>query len=252
MSKKKDMNEKEYKKHKYFLIILIVILIIADFIGIFVYVDVNTNTMGHNHKFKYIGKYYEPVDNFKKLKEYNDYMVTDIDNFYVGPEEWINYCGYNIKTELTNGVIINSEDELKNLYNKIMKETPNEYSLNATFMGGNSPDFYLTLSNLVKKINIKSFDNNSLIVCYYNNETNVCGMKVTDVNIGSYITNINIAISEKEGISSEEGAIGESIDNNSKLLIIKTEKINNESYINFNFEKYDCIIKEKEMEGEFY
>ena len=247
---KKDMNEKKYKKHKYFLIILIVILIIADFIGIFVYADINTYTVRHNHKFKYIGKYYEPVDNFKKLKEYNDYMVTDIDHFYIGPEEWINYCGYNIKTELKNGILINSEEELKNFYNKIMKETLNEYSLHASYSGEKLPTFYFTLSDLVKKINIKSFDNISLIVFYYENETNVCGMKVTDVTIGNDITSINIAISEKEGISSEEGKIGEIINNNSKLLIIKTNKINNKSYINFNFEKYDCIIKEKEMEGE--
>ena len=43
--------------------------------------------------------------------------------------------------------------------------------------------FYYALDDLVKEITIDDFYQNSLIVLTYDNMTNVCGLKVTDVNL---------------------------------------------------------------------
>ena len=241
MIKKIFFSEKSYKFYKRFLIslILINILGIIGFILTFV----------HPGKIHYMGKYYEPEDRFKSLKEYENYKTVSTSSLYVGPSEWINYCGYNIKKELKNGILINSEDELKELYNKLLKESPIEYKLKGYGSFDYDQKFYYVLDDLVKEINIDDFNQNSLIVLTYDNMTNICGLKVTDVNLSNDKATIDIAVSEGETISSKSGLLGTSINSNSMVLVIKTEKITQPADIEINIEKYDCYIQEKEMES---
>lgn len=245
MIKKIFLNEKSYKFYKRFLILLIFISIfgIMGFIMTFTY-------LGSIHH--YMGKYYEPEDRFKSLKEYENYKTVSTSSLYIGPSEWINYCGYNIKKELKNGILINSEDELKELYNKILKESPFEYKLEGYSSFWYDPEFYYALDDLVKKITIDDFYQNSLIVLTYDNMTNVCGLKVTDVNLSNDKATIDIAVSEGKTISSETGSLGDSINSNAMILVIKTEKITQAAEIEINIEKYDCYILEKEMESYIY
>ena len=206
-------------------------------------------TFAHLGSIHYMGKYYEPEDRFKSLKEYENYKTVSTSSLYVGPSDWVNYCGYNIKKELKNGILINSEDELKELYNKILKESPFEYKLEGYSSLGYNQNFYYALDDLVKEITIDDFYQNSLIVLTYDNMTNVCGLKVTDVNLSNDKAVIDIAVSEGETISSETGLLGDSINSNAMILVIKTEKITQAAEIEINIEKYDCYIQEKEMES---
>ena len=239
--KKIFFSEKSYKFYKRLLIFLILLNILGMVCFIF--------TFAHGGKIYYMGKYYEPEDSFKLLKEYGNYKSSDDVSLIIGPSEWINYCDYNIKTELKNGILINSEDELKELYNKILKEMPIECSLDEHRNYYYEQDFYYEFDDLVKEINIDDFEHNSLIVLVYNNMTNVCGLKVTDVNLSDNKATIDIAISEGEAFYTKSGLLGESIDRNTMLVVIKTEKITQDSNIEINIEKYDCYIQEKKMES---
>ena len=77
-------------------------------------------------------------------------------------------------------------------------------------------------------------------------------LKVTDVNLSNDKATIDIAVSEGKTISSETGSLGDSINSNAMILVIKTEKITQAAEIEINIEKYDCYILEKEMESYIY
>ncbi len=230
--------------------IIIINLIIADLIVLFFFVL----TVGAHDKHSYVGMCNEPVDDFKNIKEYDGYAAAE-SLLMIEPEKWVNYCGYDTKEELKNGILINSEEELKSFYNKVLKETATSEKTSYISSGDSDMiwdselEFYKLLKDLIAKTEFKNFKNNSLIVYYYDNSTNVCGMKVTDVNIDGENVKIDVAVSEKNGaVGIDSNGDERTIDDNSELLVIKTDKIKDGSDLTFNFEKYDCYVIEKELE----
>ena len=80
-------------------------------------------------------------------------------------------------------------------------------------------EFYKLLKDLIAKTEFKNFKNNSLIVYYYDNSTNVCGMKVTDVNIDGENVKIDVAVSEKNGaVGIDSNGDERTIDDNSEVI----------------------------------
>lgn len=87
------------------------------------------------------------------------------------------------------------------------------------------------------------FENKSLILYYYYNSTNVSEIKITNIQNEDGKIIIDLAIAEGKVLSYEKDGEDVCVKENSYLVGVETEKIDDNIEVVFNLKKYDVILE---------
>lgn len=166
---------------------------------------------------------YTPTEEFNKLNEYDNFTA------YCTGEKEILFNGKNVN----NGIIINTYEELSNYIDECEDRGHSIRSL------------------IWNKFNI-DWDKNSFIIYNYFNETSVAGVKVTDIINSNNNTNVKLAISEGQPVGDtgsyviQLGDTGPHIGANAEMIFILTDKLQDDTKLNFEINRYNAELKSEE------
>ena len=213
------------KKAIFAIIAVIILLIILVLVYLFILKPTKNKykTFSNENTSKYTSYSYTPTEEFNKLNEYDNFTA------YCTGEKEILFNGKNVN----NGIIINTYEELSNYIDECEDRDHSIRSL------------------IWNKFNI-DWDKNSFIIYNYFNETSVAGVKVTDIINSNNNTNVKLAISEGQPVGDtgayviQLGDTGPHIGANAEMVFILTDKLQDDTKINFEINRYNAELKSEE------
>jgi len=229
------MEEKKVIKIKFRTIIILIIILLVIISAVCMWLLLNKKANDEpivlGGSFTYTSYSYIPLDDFNKLNAYSNYATGCVNKLYNSSN--IRNDDSNIRnigsSGLSDGIIINNSGDLQKYINIC------------------NINLYYDMQSSLKKLNIDNsyWNTGSLILYMYYNDTSVAGIKVTNVRSSDNTVNINVAVAEGEERDSAENTASY-ITANAEILYVLTDKINDNSKLNFNITKYDVKLTSQE------